>query len=165
MYKRGGAGKVILIILMIIVAIAAIYFTFFFAYKCEDIACFRSHQEKCSRTKFTNNLEDAAWFYHIKGKKNGECKILVEVLQVKEGTIEKLGLNGKSMECYLQLGSIVSPEADISKCHGELKEELQTLIINKLHAYVVENVGSIGEELSGITSANAIVASSANAGD
>jgi len=152
MYKRGGAGKVILIILMIIVAIAAIYFTFFFAYKCEDIACFRSHQEKCSRTKFTNNLEDAAWFYHIKGKKNGECKILVEVLQVKEGTIEKLGLNGKSMECYLQLGSIASPEADLLKCHGELKEELQTLIINKLHAYVVENVGEIGEELRGITS-------------
>lgn len=151
MNKRGGAGRVILIILMLIVAIAAIYFTFFFAYKCDDIACFRSHQEKCSRTKFTNNLEDAAWFYHIKGKENGECKILVEVLQVKEGTPEKARLNGKSMECYLSLGSIASPEADLAKCHGELKEELQTLIINKLHAYVVENVGEIGEELKGIT--------------
>ena len=151
MNKRGGAKRVILIILMLIVAIAAIYFTFFFAYKCNDIACFRSHQEKCSRTKFTNNLEDTAWFYHIKGKDNGKCKILVKVLQVKEGTIEKLGLNGKSMECYLPLGNIVSPEADLSKCHGELKEELQTLMINKLHAYIVENVGEIGEELRGVT--------------
>ena len=51
------------------------------------------------------------------------------------------------MDCYVPLGSIVSPESNLAECHGLLKEGLQETIINKLHAYIVKNVGQIGEEL------------------
>jgi hypothetical protein len=54
------------------------------------------------------------------------------------------------MDCYLPLGSLVSPESDISRCHGILKEGMQNLIIRQLHTYIVENVKDIGSELENI---------------
>ena len=147
MLKRGMTRKGILVISIIVTLIIAIYFTFFFYYKCEDLACFKAHQEKCSKTKFVNDLEDATWFYQIKGKSDGECEIYVKLLSVKKGKINLQKLEGKSMVCYLPLGSSVSPESDISRCHGLLKESLQEIIINNLHSYIVSNIGEIGKEL------------------
>ena len=148
MNKRGMA--LIWVILAVVVLAAAVYFTFFFTYSCDDLACFRSHQEKCAHTKFVNDAEDTVWKYRIMGKKEGKCEIKVEVVQVKSGKVEKRVLEGKSMTCYLSRGNLASPEADISKCNGLLKEELQKIIINKLHAYIIENLGEIGGELAGI---------------
>ena len=148
MNKRGMA--LIWIILAVVVLAAAVYFTFFFTYGCKDLSCFRSHQEKCSHTKFVNDAEDTVWEYRIMGKDDGKCEIKVEVVQVKAGGVERRVLEGQSMNCFLTVGNLASPEADISKCHGRLKEELQKIIINKLHAYVIENLGEIGDELSGI---------------
>jgi len=45
---------------------------------------------------------------------------------------------------------IVDPESNINYCHGRLKEEMQSMIISNLYAYMVENLGEIGEELTGI---------------
>ena len=152
MNKKAGVGKIVLIILILVVLLGAVYFTFFFYYSCDDkdTACFKAHQEKCSKTKFLNDNEDALWSYKIKGKENNQCKIYVEFVQAKKGDIELIKLEGKSMDCYLPIGNTNSPESDISKCHGLLKEELQNIIINKLHNYIVKNVGEIGEELNSV---------------
>jgi hypothetical protein len=133
---------------VIIIGIAAIYFTFYYAYKCDTLGCYVSHQEDCSRTTFIKDSEDTTWKYFITGKQDGKCKILVEVLVVKAGSADKQRLEGTTMECLLPIGNTASPEGDISKCHGVLKEEMQNLIIQKLHTYVVENLGEIGGELS-----------------
>jgi hypothetical protein len=66
--------------------------------------------------------------------------------------LDRTELEGQSMNCLVPLGSSAAPEADISNCHGILKEELQEMIINKLHAYVVDNLGEIGDELAGVES-------------
>jgi len=142
--KKAG---LIILILIALVLIIALYFTFFFSYKCSDASCFISHQEKCTKTKFVNNAEDVKWLYYIKGKEDGKCEIEVSVLEVKQGAIDKKILEEKSMTCLLPLGSIASPEADLLKCHGVLKEEMQNLIIQKLHSYIIESVGEITEEL------------------
>ena len=125
----------------------AVYFTFFYAYKCNDSACFQSHQKKCVRTSFINVEEDTTWKYFIKGKSSGRCIVNVKVLNIKKGERNKQILIGKDMDCYLPLGSAVSPESDLARCHGVLKEELQNLIIQKMHSYIVENLGEISEEL------------------
>jgi len=140
-------AALIAFILMSLVLIAIIYFTFFFSYKCDDASCFIAHQEKCVKTKFINDVEDVKWLYYIKGKEDGKCEIDVNVLQVKQGAIDKKILEEKSMNCLLPLGSIASPESDLLKCHGVLKEEMQNLIIQKLHSYIIESVGEITEEL------------------
>ncbi len=124
------------------------YFTFFFSYKCSDISCFQAHQEKCVRTEFLNDAEDTTWFYKIEGKENQKCKINAEILQVKEGSLDKIKLEGTSMDCYLQIGDISLPESDLTKCHGRLKEELQEIIIENAHKYIIENIGKINPELN-----------------
>jgi len=148
MYKRGISGKAVLFFFVLISLSLAIYFTFFFSYKCEDISCFRAHQEKCSRTEFINDLSDTTWNYKIHGKEGGSCEIEVEILQIKEGTNDKVRLEGQSMKCYLPLTEISSPESDLQRCHGLLKEELQEIMIKNAHKYIVDNIGDISEELN-----------------
>jgi hypothetical protein len=148
--KKRNNWKAYLIIGIIILLIAAIYFTFFFYYSCDDLSCFQSHQEKCVKTKFINDEEDTTWKYTIQGKEGDRCEITVEALVIKKGSADKQKLEGKEMNCYLPLRSIATPESDLARCHGELKEEMQNLIIQKLHAYIIENVEEIDEELEQI---------------
>jgi len=138
----------ILIIIIIIVAIVAAYFTFFYTKKCEDINCFNSALSECEKTSIINDEEDATWFYEIKGKESGECKVYVELLRLKEGTIDIIKLEGKGMDCYLPLGEVSAPQSNLAKCHGLLREEMQEVVIKKLHVYITDNLGQIGEELN-----------------
>ncbi len=144
--EKGDWIAIISIILIILIGVA-VYFTFFFAYTCNDLSCFQAHQKQCARTEFVKDSAEITWKYFIKGKEDGKCVINAEVTRIKTGTAENLKLVGKSMDCSLPLGSIASPESDISRCHGVLKEEMQNLIIQKLHAYILDNLGEIGEEL------------------
>jgi hypothetical protein len=148
--NRGQIGKVILLFAVILILIGAVYFTFFFTYSCDSLACFQAHQRECSRTHFINQESDTVWDYKIVGEENKACQIEVKVLQVKQGETDRKKLEGESMTCYLPFGSDKSPESDISVCHGLLKEELQGMIIEKLHLYVVENIGEIGNELTSV---------------
>ncbi|MFQ5531454.1 MAG: hypothetical protein ACE5ES_02455, partial [Candidatus Nanoarchaeia archaeon] len=59
-------------------------------------------------------------------------------------------LEGLKMTCSLPIGDISSPEDNLKNCQGPLKEELQNLIIQKMHAYILDNLGDIGEELGRI---------------
>ena len=148
MNKKAWAKGKILFVLLIVVFITGIYFTFLFSYKCEDIGCFQAYQEKCRRTKFIDDTKETTWLYHILGKEKGMCEIEVEVLRVKEGTPDMTVFEGKSMKCYLPLGDTSSPNEDISQCHGILKEEIQDMMIKKLHSYVINNIGEISAELN-----------------
>jgi len=146
--KKSRKGIKILSILILIVLIVAVYFTFFFYYSASDLADYFSKQEKCARTKFVNDAEETTWKYVIKGKQDGMCEVEVVALQIKKGTADRTVLQGKSMTCLVALDSNKNPEKDLARCHGELKEELQNLIIQELHKYIVDNLGDIGEELN-----------------
>jgi hypothetical protein len=146
--ERGQIGKTIIFFAIILIFIGAIYFTFFFTYSCDNLACFKAHQRECSKTHFINQEEETVWDYKIIGEENKACKIEIEVLQVKQGETSRKRLENKMMTCYLPIGDDSVPEADISVCHGILKEELQAIIIEKLHLYVVENIGEISSELT-----------------
>lgn len=135
------------IIGIIIIIMIALYFTFYYTYTCNDLACYEAHQEKCSRTEFINDAEDTVWHYLIKGKTNGKCEVEVTVLNIKEGDVTQKRLEGKTMTCLLPEKSVSMPESDILRCHGVLREELQNLIIQKLHGYILENLGTISDEL------------------
>jgi len=142
--------KVVIILsaVIVVVVILALYFTFSYTKSCKDASCFNSALTKCSKASYINEAEDASWFYSIKGKHSGECEIEVELLQLKQGTNVIAGLEGESMLCYTPIGVITSPQANLDKCHGLLKEDMQSLVINKLHNYIVENLGQISGELT-----------------
>lgn len=152
--ERGKKKKLIFVIsiLAILILIGAFYFTFIFHYSCDNnnMACFRAYQEKCIKATIINEADGIIWKYTIQGKKDNMCKISAEVIKLTSGDIDKKVLEDKSMDCYLNIGSLALPDSDINKCHGLLKEELQALIINQLHAYIVSNVKNIGSELAEI---------------
>ena len=149
-FKKSDNWKAYLTIAIIVIGLISIYFLYYFSYSCDDLACFHAHQEQCAKTTFINDQEDTTWKYFMQGKEGDLCKINVEVLNIKKGSANKQKLEGKDMDCFLPLGSLVSPESDIARCHGELKEEMQNLIIQQLHTYIVDNVQGIGEELDNL---------------
>lgn len=139
--------RILLFVIFIIVLALAIFFTFIYTTKCNNYECFNSRLQKCSRTVFQYDGQDATWYYKILGKSDGNCEVYTELRQIKKGEIDIERLQGQSMNCFLPLGVTDFPEKDISRCHGMLKESLQDTIIQKLHSYILSNIGQINEEL------------------
>ena len=133
--------------LALIVILLALYFSFAYYVKCADNSCWEYKMNKCERTIYANDIGDITWLYKIKGSNGEFCKIEVKVLEVKSGLLNSKVLEGKSMECLIPKGIVISPESDSNMCHGELKEEMQNMIIAKLHQYIVNNLGVINEDL------------------
>lgn len=140
--------RLILITLIVIAVIILGYYIFFYSKKCDSAACFASAQLACSKAYYIDDGEDATWKYSVKGQNKDSCVVNVELSQAKKGNIELEKLQNLKMDCYLPLRYTGNPQSDLSKCHGLLKEEMQDLIIKKLHAYIVSNLGKISEELT-----------------
>lgn len=143
-----GGKRAILLVVGIILLIAAIYFSISSARFCGDIACFKNAMQGCSKATFTNEQPEATWAYSIEGKSGGECLIAVKIVQAKEGSLSLERLQGNSMECSYPLGVSDYPEKDLSKCHGRLREDLQEIIIDKLHSYIIQNLGNLTESFN-----------------
>src|SRR3989344_731536 len=124
--------KKIIIMLVLAVLLIAVFFLFIYEKRCFDNTCFEERIVKCRRTSFINDKLDMVLQYNIIGVKGGN-DIAV--------------LKGKTMTCLTSLGVISYPEEDISKCSGELKDNIQDLIINRMYVYVLESMGKINEEL------------------
>ncbi|MFH1249089.1 MAG: hypothetical protein V1660_02965 [archaeon] len=133
--------KVIIAVLISVVLIISLYFTFFYVNECYTSMCFNKALAKCSKVKFTNPQEEATWIYTIDGRKADSC--IVNVKSVKVTIKEAREIENKEMKCYLPKGLVMAPESELDSCHGLLKEELQNIIIEKLHVYIVQNIGQI----------------------
>ena|SRR3989304_1571169 len=136
-----------LIILVVLAAAGALYLSFAYAPQCQNYECWQKAMERCSKATFVSEETEATWRYTIAGTKDKQCMISVELLLAKKGELGISNLIGETMTCYYPLGESAYAEKDLSKCHGILKEDLQALMINKLHAYVLENLGKIEEGL------------------
>ncbi len=140
--------KIIVLIILIIISLSlAINYSFFQKKRCQNYECFAEAMKKCDRTVFINDAEEATWRYEIVKSENNECVVNVKLLQIKKGEISFENLNGLSMDCSYLKGISTYPEKNLEKCHGRLKEELQTAMIKKLYNYIVNNVDKIGEKL------------------
>ena len=142
--------RIIFLVVIIILVALLIYFIAFYTKKCSDASCFSTAQAKCSKASYVSDAEDAAWSYEIEGKDNGECVIGVELVQAKQGNVELEKLEGLEMECSVPLGYSGSPQTDLKKCHGLLKEELQELLIQRMHNYILNNLGKIEDALQSV---------------
>src|SRR3989344_4747751 len=148
MLKETRRVVYIVLIIIAIMAIGAIlYFNLSYTRDCQNYACWQEQMEKCSRTRFVNEVTEASWGYEIKGKKDGGCSMDITLLIAKEGELGITKLMGEKMNCNYPLGVSTYPEQDLSKCHGILKEELLTIKLNKYHAYLLENLGKLAEGL------------------
>lgn len=136
-----------LIVVILLVFMALVYFLFFYTEGCASESCFNRNLVECSKASYVHEAKDASWKYDIEGGSGDRCEVEVTLLQMKRGGEELESLEGKEMNCYLPKGTVVIPENNLEMCHGLLKEELQTEIINKLHQYITDNLDQIEEGL------------------
>ena len=138
-------GVLILVILLIL---AVLWYFFLYTRNCSNLACFNANLEACKRASFTNEETIAVWAYKILGKNKEECEVNAKLLQLREGQIDIASLEGKEMICSLPLTYTGKPESSLERCHGRLKEEMQKIMINRAHKYIMDNLGQISEEMN-----------------
>jgi hypothetical protein len=118
---------------------------------CANYECFQKAMKECNNgVSYVNEDADATWRYKISGRGLNSCEINVRLLNAKEGDLRIDRAVGYEMDCSYGFGITAYPEKDLKKCHGRLKEELQSIVIEKLHAYILENLGEFQEGLAGI---------------
>lgn len=144
----------ILVILIALAAAFALHYTFE-PTPCATYACFEDHMASCSRASYTNEEPEASWEYTIMRHAHDVCEIRVTLLQAKEGDLQLRSFEGHTMVCAYPFGVIAYPDKDMSVCHGRLKEDLQGLIIEKLHRYVVDHLTDIKSVLYNNTNSSA----------
>ena len=115
--------------------------------QCQNYECWQKYMSRCSKASFVNEEPEASWQYAVLGKSGNQCNIEVKLLMAKKGELRINELVGQEMICSYPIGSVAYAEKDLSKCHGLLKEGLQNVIINKLHTYLLENLGKVEEGL------------------
>ena len=142
---------VALVLILVLSGSIALYLTFKPA-SCETLECFQDHMVVCSPASFVNEEAEASWQYNIQKLTPRGCLIEVTLLGAKEGELHLRAFEGNSMICTYPRGVVAYPDKDMSLCHGLLKENLQGLIIEKLHGYILNNLEDIKNKFNQIES-------------
>ncbi|MGC9310005.1 MAG: hypothetical protein ACP5D2_04910, partial [Candidatus Nanoarchaeia archaeon] len=85
--------------------------------------------------------------YKIEGRQADSCEINVKMLGGDLNNQDMNELKNKEMICSLPFGSVMMPESNLNNCHGMLKESLQDLMIERMHKYIINNLGEINLEI------------------
>ncbi len=141
---------ILIIILILLIAANVIYVTFYYTGTCDSFECFQNEMKDCSRVTYINDEPDASWKYNILGEEGKSCVVNVKLLQAKKGELGIDRIVGYDMDCTYPLSVGTYPEKDLSRCHGRLKEELQGIVIEKLHTNILENLGEIESSIAGL---------------
>ena len=148
--KKKGIILIVLLVITFIGLVISAYYLYTSLQICNDESCFTNSLSKCAKTTYVKDDGTNIIQYNILGKSQGECKVNVQMLQIKSGSAELSVLEGSEMTCLLQLGLVVDPAKTLKNCHGILKEEIQNIIIQRMHAQIVQNIGKISEETTKI---------------
>jgi len=138
--------NIILFVCIVIALTILIWINFIYIKQCKDNLCFYNSLKKCSRASFISD-GNMTLKYTIHGKSLKNCVVNVKLLDAGISNKDLKKIKDLEMNCYLPYQIIMAPESDISLCHGNLKEAFQDLIINKLHTYIVKNLGEINADL------------------
>lgn len=148
--KNRKYAYVALIAVIVLLVIGGVSLTVFYQPDCQNYECWQKYMSRCSSATFINEEPEASWGYTVAGVREGQCEITVKLLQAKQGELGIDKIVGHEMACSYPKGVSSYAEKDLSKCHGLLKEDLQEIIINKLHSYILENLGKFNETLSNV---------------
>lgn len=138
---------------LIISVVVVLIFGAVFIYKknCEDEECFNEALYKCSPAKFYGYRNNNLYYYKISRSLLRDCILRVKVQRMAIGTEPDLIrlLERKSMKCNIPKDmklTLDKMENLLTYCHGELKEGLYQLMLERLYALVVRDMKGIIEE-------------------
>lgn len=143
----------------VILVVIVLYIIISLPKKCPDEECFSSKVQSCKAAYLTKEKDGNTYFYSTAEKlsnyipyktKNSMCFMEVTLKKTSPTASEEIKqqLEGKSMTCTLPMS--ILPNLDFEKvenildfCHGELKESIYELVINKMHNLVLGNLNEI----------------------
>ena len=133
---------------LLILAIGVIMFIIFmlliYVPTCDDNTCFYNALANCKRVSWIREDAKAVWSYKILGPSTADnCRISVQLTKMKEGTIDTESLQGDKMTCTIQKDLVKYPEENMQYCTGVLKEDIQGIIIERMHSYLLKNLGEV----------------------
>jgi len=142
------------IFLVFLFLIILFYYIFFYPKECFTLDCYKESLIKCNRVSFIRDSPDAVWRYNVKSGSSSDnsCKVEVTLSILKRGSNDIEGIQGKSMLCDAMKNSQGLPEENLDLCNGRLKEEIQEIIIERMHNYLLKNLNQINEGFKGIGS-------------
>jgi len=141
--KRIGLSLIILIIALI--AFTS-YFLIFYVKPVSNSQEFVDAIADCKKVSWIREDIQASWLYTVIGNGKGDaCNVRVQLLNMKTGIIDNEKLQGEKMTCRVLKDEIKLPEKDLSRCTGSLKEKLQEIIIQKMHSYLLDNLGNVNQ--------------------
>jgi len=138
------------LIILTTFAVIVAYFLLFFTIECNDGDCYQSALARCRKVFYIREDASAIWHYKIIGKSSTGCLVEVSLLNLKKGTIELETLQDKTMVCDVYRSNQELPEKDFARCSGQLREEIQEIIIQRMHNYLIQNIEEINEEFAKI---------------
>jgi len=146
---RKHLEKILIIALLAVLVLgAASYFLFFRVAVCSSENCFSEELVKCNHANFIVNSNETSLLYEIKNADSKNCNVNVKLLLVKSGSTGLTPLVGREMLCSLPLGVYEKPEKNLEACSGYLKEGIQEIMIDRMHAKIMESTGGASQGIA-----------------
>ena len=149
--KLTSKNSIIISLVIIILGIASLYYSGILlkSVECKDLACYKEYLLTCKKSFFINEDENYVYRYEIlRANGNSYCDIQVKLIKIKNSiTSDSEKLEGLGMICEINRFEDILPEKNILSCSGKLREELQEIIINKLHNTILQNLEEIKKEI------------------
>ena len=154
-YAKGNKWKLIPKIAVLggilLALFVAGYYSGYLREDCEqDKKCFDEKLKECKSVQVVSVKNNNAYLYWVGNSLGNTCEVNIKLLRVEAGAAPEFRqlLEGKEMECKIpkkELSSIQIDELDnlMQYCHGELKEGLYELIIQRMYELVVSQLGDI----------------------
>lgn len=129
--------------LILVLLVALLFALLIYTKTCNNQECFSSALLNCRRAQWTRS-DQGVWNYRIIGSNDkNSCKVDVKLLKINNGSSDAEKLQGEEMSCNVVKNDAQYPEKDLKKCTGQLKEDIQDAIIQRMYNYLLQNVGKI----------------------
>lgn len=139
-----------LIFLILLIILAIIWYLGFFS-SCETEECFTNKLTDCKPTTYEKFQNSNLYIYKISRSFGSNCKLKVELKRMVAGADLDLVelLEGKSMTCKIpkrETDAIENIDRLLNYCHGELKEGLQTVLLQRIYGLLIKDMSEILEK-------------------
>ena len=138
-------------ITIIVIVILVLGGFIFYKKNCKTEECFNDAMLNCKAAKFYGYRNNNLYLYKISRSFGENCKLYVKVYKMAYGTEVDLIrlLEGKSMKCKMPKDikiDLDNMENLLDYCHGELKEGLLQLMVERLYTLVVRDLSGVVEK-------------------
>lgn len=140
--------------MFLIIIISSLYFSNILKKNCkEDKACFDNALKRCSGAVLTSVSNGNIYIYESYSSFREDCKLKITMAKAAPGSELALraSLEGKSMTCTIKRSRLqeqsFSDMDDLAEfCTGPLKEAMYEMIVQRMYALVISNLGNISLE-------------------